>query len=90
MVDPHTRPTPHPSVVGRIIDDEAVLVLPEQGEVKVLNEVGARIWQLIDGSRTVEEIADVIYSEYEVDEEQARSDVLAFIVELESKGIVAA
>ena len=80
---------PDSRVIGRLIDEEAVLVLPEQGKVQVLNEVGARIWSLADGTRTVREIAAVICAEYEVDRAQAEADTLAFVLELAERGVVA-
>ena len=61
-------PVPNSKVVGRIVDNEAVLVLPEQGQVKVLNEVGARVWKLTDGSITAREIAGKISAEYQVEQ----------------------
>ena len=81
-------PTPAPGVVGRVVDAEAVLVLPARGEVKVLNEVGARIWELSDGNRTVREIANVICEEYEVDAAAAEADTLAFFKDLEDRGAI--
>lgn len=81
-------PLPNPQVVGRVLDGEAVLVLPRLGKVKVLNEVGARIWQLCDGSRTIQQIADVIQSEYQADQAEAAADTLAFIADLSSQGVV--
>ncbi len=83
-----------PGVTGRVLEPgaagqrEAVLVLPEQSQVKVLNEVGARIWTLIDGSRTLGEIARVICREYAVEEAQAREDVLAFAAVLQARGVI--
>lgn len=77
-----------PAVVGRIIDDEAVLVLPEQGQVKVLNPVGARIWTMIDGVRSVREIAALIGQEYEVDPRQAEEDTLQFVRDLEQRNVL--
>jgi len=79
---------PDPNVIGRVIDKEAVLVLPEQGKVQVLNEVGARIWSLADGTRTVREIAATICTEYDVDPVQAETDTLAFVTELAERGVV--
>ena len=38
---------PHPGVVYQIVDGEAVVVLPQAGQIKVLNEVGTRIWSLL-------------------------------------------
>ena len=82
MTYANLRPMPHPQVSGQVVGDEAVLVLPEKGKVVVLNEVGGRIWELADGTRTVTDIVEVIVSEYQVSEEQARADVEKFIEEL--------
>ena len=76
------------SVVGRIVDQEAVLVLPEKGQVKVLNPVGARIWSLIDGVHTVREIAATISQEYEVGTAQAENDTIRFIRDLEQRQVL--
>ena len=81
-------PTPHSQVAGRVIDGEAVLVLADSGQVQVLNEVGARIWELADGTRSLAEIVDVVTSEFEVDAADATADVLAFVERLVAERIV--
>jgi hypothetical protein len=78
-------PAPAPGVLGRVVDAEAVLVLPERGEVKVLNEVGARIWELADGTRPVREIAKIICEEFAVDVDIAEADTLEFLEDLHGK-----
>ena len=75
-------PVLHAQVAARIIDGEAVIVLPESGQVNVLNEVGSRIWELIDGTHSVGEITEIIVAEYDVTAEQAERDVDEFIQEL--------
>lgn len=81
-------PIPHRQVAGRVIDDEAVLVLSETGDVQVLNETGARIWELADGTRTVDQIARAIADEYAVDFAQAAPDVLAFVQRLAAEQVL--
>lgn len=88
MLTLESYPIRVPDVVGRVVEDEAVLVLPERGQVKVLNEVGARIWELANGQRPVNEIAALICAEYEVDPEVAASDTLEFLADLESRGVI--
>ncbi|MEA3345720.1 MAG: PqqD family protein [Chloroflexota bacterium] len=88
MVSLDSYPMPTPAVVGRVVEGEAVLVLPEQGQVKVLNEVGARIWALADGTRTLRQIAAALCDEYEVDPAQAEADTRAFAAQLDEKGII--
>ncbi len=88
MVTLDSYPAPHVNVQGRRLENEAVLVLPDKGEVKVLNDVGARIWSLADGQHTVRDIAAAICAEYQVAPAEAEADAVAFIAELEAKGIV--
>ena len=81
-------PKPISGVTGQVVDGEAVLVLPDKGEVKVLNEVGARIWELSDGKITIAEIAEQLTQDFEVDIQKAQDDALMFLQELEMKGVI--
>ncbi len=88
MISLDSRPCPNPSIVGRLVEDGAILILPERGEVKVLNEVATHIWQLADGSRTIEEIIRQICRKYEVSPSVAMADTLAFVSVLVELGIL--
>ena len=81
-------PIPVPGVISRVVDHEAVLVSPAQGKVRVLNEVGARIWELVDGARTIREIARCIVAEYSVEMTEAEADVQDFLRKLVERGII--
>lgn len=81
-------PAQAPEVIGRFVDGEAVLVHPRQGKVRVLNAVGARLWELTDGQRSVEDLAQALTVEYEVDLARARADVLAFCQDLLGRGLL--
>ncbi len=75
------------NVVFRKIESEYILVpiksnAAELDYIYTLNEVGARIWELIDGTRTVGDIRDIICSEYEVTPETAVADLDALLAEL--------
>ncbi|HXV77174.1 MAG TPA: PqqD family protein [Candidatus Polarisedimenticolaceae bacterium] len=63
-------------------------MLPTRHEVKVLNEVGARIFDLLDGSRSQAQIARMIADEFDVSVDQANRDVAAFLDELRQAGMV--
>ena len=43
-----------------------------------LDGVGGRIWELIDGHRAVEEIKEIILSEFDASPGQAEHDLMAF------------
>jgi hypothetical protein len=76
------------SVASRALDGEAVLVHAEQKKITVLNGVGARLWELADGQRTIREMARVIADEYEVSLVKAESDTLAFCRDLAGRGLL--
>ena len=68
----------NPTAGFRIFEGEATIVLPDGSFIKVLNQTGSRIWDLMDGSRGAKEIAAVISEEYETTPEAAEQDVNEF------------
>lgn len=74
-------------VVSRKIVDELILVpmrkdVADMETLYTLNEVGARVYELIDGKRPLGEIVSAIHEEFDVTEQQAESDVREFIEQL--------
>jgi Coenzyme PQQ synthesis protein D (PqqD) len=61
---------------------QTVLLRLEDGGYYALDEVGARIWELCDGDRAVEEIVAVLCAEFDAPEPIVRADALEFIGEL--------
>ncbi len=55
----------------------------------LLNDAGARIFELLDGRHSVQEIATTISEEFEVGLDQARQDVLEFLGELQANQMLA-
>lgn len=75
------------SVVSRKIDDETIVVPIRQNvgdleSIYTLNEVGARVWELLDGKNTVRQIIQMITNEYDVGADQSENDVLDFLKQL--------
>ena len=87
-IDKNTIPKPNPDIIGRFIDNEVVLVLPKQGKVKVLNEVGGAIWELVDGQRSIHQITDEICTQFEIDQSTAEADALKFFADLIEREMV--
>ncbi len=75
-------PRRNPAAAFRVFEGEATIILPDGSYIKVLNETGSRIWELLDGSRGVKEIAAVIAGEYDTTAESAERDVREFVQEL--------
>lgn len=77
-----------PDVVFRELDGEAVLLNLQTGVYFGLNEMGTRIWDLIQQDGSLAKTADAIEVEYDVARETLEGDLLALIGELASKGLV--
>ncbi|MGE5618857.1 MAG: pyrroloquinoline quinone biosynthesis peptide chaperone PqqD [Sphingomonadaceae bacterium] len=75
-------------VVWRKMGEETVLLSAKSENYYSLNEVGTRIWELIDGQATAGEIASRIAEEYDAPAEQVEQDVVALLHELREQGLV--
>ncbi len=56
--------------------------------VYVLDDVGALLWGLVDGTTTVRGMVEAVTREFEVAEEQAESDILSFLGSLQQSGLI--
>lgn len=83
------HPRRHPDLAFRQIGEEGgLVVLPTQAVVKVLNPVGTAVFSLLDGSRDLDQLAAAVADEFEIDLDQARQDVVAFLTELQREGML--
>lgn len=81
-------------VVARQVGLESILVpirhnVGNLDFVYTLSPVAARIWSLVDGSRSVAAIADELCSEFDVDAATAAADVTTLLEDLASASLVA-
>jgi hypothetical protein len=77
-----------PGVVSRESEDELLVVLPEEGKYIVLNGTGADVFQLMDGQRSLEDVASVLGERYNVPLERTRADVLTLAQKMLDRGAV--
>ncbi|MCH7656722.1 MAG: PqqD family protein [Bacteroidetes bacterium] len=87
MIDLNSVVIPSPDIVPRKTGDEYVLVpvsnnIADMDSVYTLNETGAFIWERLDGKSDLASIIRCMQSEFEVDAETAKSDLLSFISEM--------
>jgi hypothetical protein len=76
------------SVVSRKIANEFILIPIRQNvadleSIYTLNEVGGRIWELMDGKMTMREIKEKIVEEFEVTAQEAEKDIAEYLQQLE-------
>lgn len=84
------RPARGERIISRRADQTLILLDPDSGEYFTLDDVGGRIWELCDGSRSVDEIAAALAEEYDAPPEQIRADVAELLSDLRDSRLVAA
>ena len=85
---PDSRPVRRSDVLAQGAGETMILLTPDSGEYFTLNEVGGRIWELADGSRSVTEIAGLLVEEYEAPLEEIQADALKLLGELAEEQLV--
>lgn len=75
-------------VPWRVIEDKALVVNPETSLIYPFNAVASRVWELLDGTKSVSDMAAIIAQEFDTDEETALGDLADFIHDLEKAGLV--
>lgn len=78
----------HPEAFATEVDDQLVILHYETGTYFTLNEVGARIWQLLDQGKTLQAILDTLRQEYDASEQRLEQDLINLVKNLKEKGII--
>jgi hypothetical protein len=77
-----------PGVLEAEVDGERVLMHPSDFAYFGLSESGSAVWELIDGARSVVDIAAVLAQEYDADPETITHDVAEFVAALEAGRLI--
>ena len=81
-----------PSKAGDIywkpMGGEAFVFTTHDVKMHSFNSTGTRIWDLIDGTRSVKEIMTAVYQERDVERDRFDGDVLSFLSALVNKRII--
>jgi hypothetical protein len=77
-----------PDVLFRVVADEAVLVNLNTEVYLGLNEIGTRMWDVLNSAGSVECAFETLLREYEVEPAQLRADLAAFVDELLAQKLV--
>jgi hypothetical protein len=88
MVLLSTRIAKNKKIPWRIVEGEAILVDVSGASIIHLNEVGAEIWNVIDGKNSIADIVKHISNTFDVDEKTAQNDTIEFIKQLFEKGVI--
>lgn len=67
---------------------ESAILNLSNGVYYGLDPLGARIWELIREPKTVNEVRDVILTEYDVEPDVCERDLLALLAQLSEEGLI--
>lgn len=87
-LSPQSRVARPARVLFREIRGEAVLFDPRAGTYFALDEVGTEAWTAMDEPTSLADVRDRIVAAFEVDEDRAWRDLLAFATDLVEHGLL--
>jgi hypothetical protein len=76
------RIVPSNNQISCELENEAVVLNLEEGVYYGLNPVAARVWELVQQSKTVREIRDCLLAEYDIEEATCTNDLLDLLRQL--------
>lgn len=91
---PNSVCAPSEEIVAREIEGELIIVPLASGigdvddELFNLNETGKAIWQLLDGKRTLQDVARELAAEFEFPAGEIEPDVIGLVEELLKRRIL--
>ena len=71
----------------QLVADEAILIHLKTGVYYSLNQVGTSFWQLLDGTRSIQDCAGALAKEYDAPADVIQSDVTEVATDLVREGL---
>ena len=78
----------NPALAWREIDDETIIISPNDSVMHELNDTGRFLWKNIDGTKSAAELARLLVENYEVTPDIALFDAQALLEEMSSRKLV--
>lgn len=70
------------------LDGELVMMSVENGEYYGLDEIGSRIWELMEKPIVIEKLISFLTLEFEVERQECENDTLEFLEDLFSRKLI--
>jgi|YNPMSStandDraft_1061717.scaffolds.fasta_scaffold00071_4 hypothetical protein len=77
-----------PNITFSTIDDEVVLIHPENGNYYSFNKVGSYIWICLEKPINIEQLEQSLMLKYDVSKEQCKKEVEEFLNQLIEKNLI--
>ncbi len=75
-------------ILASDIDGETVMMSIKNGKYYGMDEIGSRIWSLINGENTATNIVNKLLKEFDVSREECMLDVMDFLEELKKNELI--
>ncbi len=76
-------------IVKKVMGSYMLVSTEDEGRtMQTMNETGAFLWELLASDTTVDEMAEKLTAEYEVDAESAKTDIEAFVEKLRASNLL--
>jgi hypothetical protein len=75
-------------VIAQKASNDVLLFNMEDGNYYSLNEIGGRIWDLCDGSRSVSQLVTLLATEYEASPEDIEKDITDLLEGLQNGRLI--
>jgi PqqD family protein of HPr-rel-A system len=70
------------------VDDVFLMINADKGRYHSLNEVAARIWELLKTPTSEDGLIEALTTEYDISREACAAEVSAFLAALRQRGLV--
>jgi hypothetical protein len=87
-ISPQTVIKRNPQMVTSNIDGEIVMMSIDNSEYYGLDDIGSRIWELMENPILVDDLIGILLSEFEVEKNECISDTLDFLNNMTDKNLV--
>jgi len=88
MMNLQSFPQHKDQVIAQKASSDFLLFSMDDGNYYSLNDVGCRIWQLCDGTRSVAELIDTLAAEYDAPKEELAEDVIELLEKLQQGKLI--
>ena len=70
------------------IDNETILMSLTNGEYYGINNIGSKIWELLENSMSIGELIENLTTIYDITKEQCETDIVCFLTDMQEKEII--
>lgn len=79
-----------PEILGKVVDEEAIILDLGTGNYYSLEQSGAWIWEQLEAGASLQQLEQGLVERYQVEAEQAREDVAELLEQLLAQGLITA